>query len=63
MISVGSQQLRHQIPDSHDWINEILIVSMYHPPKAPRRDQAWDDQQVQTKPIELDSSPTLSKTT
>ena len=53
MISQGIQQLRRQIPDSHEWINEILIVSIYHQPKAPRRDQAWDDQQAKKKQLNL----------
>jgi len=32
---------RHLISDAHEWINEVLIVPIYHPAKPLPRERAW----------------------
>ena len=51
--------LRHQTPDSHDWMNEILTVSIYTINRKHREGIKLGMISRCKHPIELDSSPTL----
>ena len=44
MQFTNNQMFRHLINDAHEWINEILIVSIYYLAKSQSRKRTWQNQ-------------------